>query len=303
MIKNWLQLIRFPNLTIGVLTQCLIQWLLLQPILNQNHLNPVLKPTIFVQLMLLFVLAGASGYILNDIQDRFIDSINKPTKWLVGNKIPVSLAQKAYYISLIFSILLALSLTPLFLKSLIITFILNGSLWLYAHYLKQTVLIGNVTVAILCAFAPAVLYWIEMNNIQQLQIQDFKSYNLLNFVFLTYICMAFLTTLFREIVKDIEDVEGDRKGGCTTLPIVYGMDNAKKVTFCVGIVLLMAVLTMIAHIERLGCQIYLMITVFIPMLYALYLLQKATTKIEFSFLSKMAKGIMMTGLCYLFWFI
>lgn len=303
MIKNWLQLIRFPNLIIIALTQCLMQYLLLQPILYQNYLNPVLKPIVFVQLMLLFVLAGAGGYIINDIKDRFIDSINKPTKRIVGNKISVLLAQKAYLIVLIFSTLIALNLATLFLKSFIIALILNGLLWLYAHQLKQTVLIGNLTVAFLCAFTPAVLYWIEIDNMRQLQIQNFQAYKLLSFVFLTYICMAFLTTLFREIVKDIEDVEGDRKGGCTTLPIVYGMDKAKKVTLWVGMALLGAVLTMIGHIERLGCQVYLIIAVFIPMLYALYLLQKATTKIEFSFLSKMAKGIMMTGLCYLFWFI
>jgi 4-hydroxybenzoate polyprenyltransferase len=303
MIKNWLQLIRFPNLMIIALTQCLMQCLLLQPILNQNHLNPVLKPIVFVQLMLLFVLAAAGGYIINDIKDRFIDSINKPTKLIVGKKISVSLAQKAYFIVLIFSTLIALNLATLFLKSLIIVFILNGLLWLYAHQLKQTVLIGNLTVAFLCAFTPAVLYWIEINNIRKLQFQNFQAYKLLNFVFLTYICMAFLTTLFREIVKDIEDVEGDQNGGCTTLPIVYGMDKAKKVTFIIGITLLIAVLAMIWQVEHFGCQIYLMIAVFIPMLYALYLLQRATTKIEFATLSKMAKGIMMTGLCYLFWFI
>ncbi|MEY4936185.1 MAG: hypothetical protein RIS64_2544 [Bacteroidota bacterium] len=303
MIKNWLQLIRFPNLIIIALTQCLMQYLLLQPILNQNHLNPVLKPIVFVQLILLTVLAGAGGYIINDIKDRFIDSINKPTKLIVGKKIPVLLAQKAYFIVLIFSTLIALNLATLFIKSLIIAFISNGLLWLYACNLKQTVLFGNLAVAFLCAFTPTVLYWIEIDNIRQLQFENFQSYKLLNFVFLTYICMAFLTTLFREIVKDIEDMEGDRNGGCTTLPIVYGMDKAKKGAFMIGMALLIAVLAMIWHIERFGCQVYLMIAVFIPMLYALYFLQKATTKIEFSTLSKMAKGIMMTGLCYLFWFI
>jgi 4-hydroxybenzoate polyprenyltransferase len=280
-----------------------MQLLLLQPVFYQNHLNPVLQPIVFAQLVLLFVLAGAGGYIINDIKDRFIDSVNKPTKLLVGKKISVSLAQKSYLIILVFSTLIALNLASLFLKSLIIGFILNGLLWLYAQYLKQTVLIGNLTVAFLCAFTPAVLYWIEIDNMQQLKIQNFESYQLLRFVFLTYVCMAFLTTLFREIVKDIEDVEGDRKGDCTTLPIVYGIDKAKKVAFFVGMVLLIAVFTMIGPVERLGCQIYLITTVFIPMLYALYFLQKATTKMDFSFLSKMAKGIMMTGLCYLFWFI
>ena len=146
MIKNWLQLIRFPNLMIIALTQCLMQLLLLQPVFYQNHLNPVLQPIVFAQLVLLFVLAGAGGYIINDIKDRFIDSVNKPTKLLVGKKISVSLAQKSYLIILVFSTLIALNLASLFLKSLIIGFILNGLLWLYAQYLKQTVLIGNLTV-------------------------------------------------------------------------------------------------------------------------------------------------------------
>jgi 4-hydroxybenzoate polyprenyltransferase len=303
MIKHWLQLIRFPNLIIIALTQCLMQYLLLQPILKQNHLNLVLKPSVFIQLVLLFVLAGAGGYIINDIKDRIIDSINKPDKLIIGNKIAISLAQNTYLIILIISTLIALNLSTLFLKSLIIGFILNGLLWLYAYYLKQSVLFGNLTVAFLCAFTPAVLYWIEIDNMRQLKVQNFQAYQLLSFVFLTYVCMAFLTTLFREIVKDMEDVEGDKKGGCTTLPIVYGMDKAKKGAFGVGIALLMAVLTMIGHIERFGCQLYLLITVFLPMLYALYFLQKATTKIEFSCLSKISKGIMITGLCYIFWFI
>ena len=55
-------------------------------------------------------------------------------------------------------------------------------------------------------------------------------------IFLVIGCFGFLLTFLREIVKDMEDIEGDRKFDCKTLPIVLGIRKSKLIIYLINII-------------------------------------------------------------------
>src|SRR5690606_8959648 len=115
-------------------------------------------------------------------------------------------------------------------------------LWHYSKYTKRMLLAGNITIALLSATIPLIpglyeLILIENNsaiiihNLQAIKghqipsiISHFNTgWSYVFFWVFGYSIFAFLLTLIREIVKDMEDIEGDILQLCTTFPIVYGL--------------------------------------------------------------------------------
>jgi len=116
---------------------------------------------------------------------------------------------------------------------------------------------------------------------------------------------AFLSTMVREIIKDIEDYEGDKKYYSNTLPVVYGKQKAKKVAQ--GIALIMIIL--IGFLQYLQLQtkdmaslMYFLFTLQIPLVYVIYQLQLANEKIDYTKLSRAMKLIMLMGIAYTLFF-
>ncbi|MEO0041133.1 MAG: hypothetical protein RL329_581 [Bacteroidota bacterium] len=304
MIKHWLQLIRFPNLIIIGLTQFSVQYGVLSKTFSVHQLGQQIDTLFFLKIMMLSIGTAAGGYIINDIVDIAIDAINKPEKQIVSKKITLARAQKTYLITLIISVLIALSMPIACWISLLIWLIPTILLWFYSKKWKQKVLIGNLVIAFLCAYTPMILFIMEKKGIDYLEKNHFPSFERLMIILATYVSMAFLTTLFREMIKDIEDMEGDKMGHCATLPIVYGLETARKMALGVGAFLMMIlVLALVWKPNLFAIQFYILLIIFGMMLNTLIVLSRATTKSEFASLSKRAKWMMLTGLCYLFGFI
>ena len=111
---------------------------------------------------------------------------------------------------------------------------------------------------------------------------------------------AFLTTLLREVVKDIEDVEGDRLYGCQTIPIYYGVSFARKWSFFLTFILMMSFIYIVQSpfIEiniRIGMGIFLIISLIVIILK----LYQAEQKADYSFISQTVKVLMLFGLFFL----
>jgi 4-hydroxybenzoate polyprenyltransferase len=182
-------------------------------------------------------------------------------------------------------------------------------LWAYARWFKKMLLVGNLLVAFFCAFVAWVVFYAEqMNDYSRADDQSIawgRIYMLI--VFIAYAFFAFISTLFREIIKDIEDADGDAAEGCRTLPIVFGQLVAKRVALGVGVFFLLATIglsyfyfsTAVNYLKAA----FILLFMSAPILYALFLLLKAKTKTDFAFLSKLAKIIMLSGLVVilLFW--
>ena len=308
-----LRLIRFPNLVIVALTQYLLQYAVLMPDITRLGMLPVLPHFPFFLLVLSTVLIAAGGYIVNDIEDVDIDKQNKPEhKRIVGRVYSLKKAWLIYGFCTVLGFIISLYLA--FYVKDVIQFVIYPSavflLYAYSRWFKRQALIGNLVISFFCAFVAWVVFYAQ--NLSPIFPLFLKTHWLdaVKMTFTGYAVFAFLSTLFREIVKDIEDAEGDLAGNCHTLPIVLGLQKSKSVAMIVGLIFLhfMAyfsfILSQIPIPSGRGSHdwvkiILLNLSVSLPMIYALFLLLKANEKKDFSYLSRLAKGIMLSGLIFI----
>ncbi len=312
-MKSILRLIRLPNLALVVLTQYALQYAVLMPEITRLGMVPVLPAYPFFLLVLSTVLIAAGGYVVNDIEDMEIDKQNKPEhKRIVGRVFSLKTAWIIYGFSTFLGFIISLYLA--FYVKDIIQFLIYpaavGLLYAYSKWFKRQPLTGNLVVSFFCAFVAWVIFYAQ--SLSPIFLIFLKTHWLdaVKMTFTGYAAFAFLSTLFREIVKDIEDAEGDLAGNCRTLPIVLGIPKSKIIALFTGIIFLifMAYFSFIlrAHPENIGRGshdwlkiIVLNLSVSLPMIYALFLLVKAREKKDFSYLSRLAKGIMLSGLIFI----
>jgi 4-hydroxybenzoate polyprenyltransferase len=300
---SFLKLIRFPNLIIVALTQYLLQYAILIPELEKVNQKPLLPHFPFFLLVFSTVLIAAGGYIINDIEDVEIDKLNKPIeKQIVGRVYPLSISWLFYGVTTLIGFIISLYLAFYihdFLQ-LVIYPLAVGLLWAYSRWLKRLPLIGNLVVAFFCAFVAWVVFYAEILSPEYVSTTSLETIIHVLPTFLGYASLAFISTLFREIIKDIEDAEGDKAQNCKTLPILLGTKISKGIVLGVGLLFLALVFYFSFMLkDSILKVIVLNITISLPIIYALFLLIKAKEKQEFSFLSKLAKVIMLSGLIFL----
>lgn len=175
-------------------------------------------------------LTCASGNIINDIYDIEIDRINKPNRVLPLGKISIKEAWLIYFITNITALILS-SFINLYAPSIVLLSIFT--LFFYSYKLKRVMLFGNITVAFLTGLA-FIYGGIAVNSI---------SNSIIPAVF------AFLINLIREIVKDMEDIEGDFTYNITTFPKKFG--NLKSIRFILLLTCILYMATLIPFIFRI----------------------------------------------------
>ena len=299
-----LRLIRWPNLIIVVLTQCLLYQYILRAAFQQANFASLLDPFHFGLLSFTTVLIAASGYIINDIIDYPTDLINKPDKVIVHRLISLSNVWRLYYASIFIGAIIAIYLAN-HVENLGLFFIFPIAVFLlyqYSKSWKQQVLIGNIVVGVFSAFVAGIVFFAERETLYNMsEVAPESAYQTLNVCWF-YLFFAFSSTMFREIVKDMEDVLGDQESGCRTLPIVYGVKTAKNWAGLFGILLIGSVFfwAYIRFKEQAFIEVgFLVLAIIIPAKVALLLLGKAGEKSEFKSLSRLAKFIMLSGILYL----
>lgn len=304
LIGAFFRLIRWPNLVFIAITQVLFYTCVLLPTLGADS---KLSPVIFSILAGSSVLIAAAGYIINDYFDLNIDQVNKPDAIVVQRFISRRWAIFWHFIFSSIGIVMAFYISWE-LRNPIIGFANFGCvilLWLYSTTFKKQLLIGNVLISLLTAWVILVIYFAEMSVTRFDEpdyINAFK--NVFKYAVL-YSGFAFLISLIREVVKDMEDREGDARYGCKTIPIVWGMPAAK---LFVGIwtVVLLANLTVIQVIGLfkgwwLGV-VFCLLTVMIPLVKFLIDLRKADQPADLHRLSSLIKMVMLAGILTLLFF-
>jgi 4-hydroxybenzoate polyprenyltransferase len=117
---------------------------------------------------------------------------------------------------------------------------------------------------------------------------------------LFYGVFSFLTTMVREIIKDIEDIDGDYLMKMKTLPIILGRKRAQNIaighSFVLILVLIFVLKTLFQDPDYLNLGMYLLMSTLLPMLYFTYLLWTAKKKRHFENLSDLMKIIMLMGI-------
>jgi len=293
------RLIRFPNLLIIALTQ-----VLLGLILYAYIGTPELTPLQFGLLILTTMFIAASGYVINDIYDFEIDLVNKPTKVIVGNKITEKTAWSIYWVITAFGGLVAIYLAYVIqdFEQLLIYPLAILMLWAYAKSFKKSFVIGNIVVAAYCALVPGIIWYAERHPYFELMNSHRDDANFVRNVFIGYAMMAFLTTVWREIIKDMEDLKGDKAFGSESIPAKYGMSLAQKIASTLGLVIIALMLKYIlflAKTQEWASAGFLLL----PTLLAIYAVIRPLNSMNVSILhqtSQQIKWLMILGLGYLF---
>jgi 4-hydroxybenzoate polyprenyltransferase len=179
-------------------------------------------------------------------------------------------------------------------------------LWFYSTSFKKKLLSGNISISLLTAWVVFVVYLLTIQQKIDLShvINPGSQQKLLRLALL-YSSFAFIITLIREVVKDIEDMEGDAKYGCKTMPIVWGVDFSKVFTtiwMVILIALLIVVMFYVLQFKMWLAAGYTLVLIIIPSVYSLYFLMKAKTTADFATLSKWIKAIIFTGILSMIFF-
>jgi len=293
-MSSFLNLIRYKNLLMIALVQTLIKFGLLVPFGITTSLNNFE----FLLLIITTLCIAAGGNIINDTYDIETDLINKPDKVIIGKLIS---EKKAYNLFIILNVLgVALGF---FVSNAVernglfsIFVIVSALLYVYASYLKQMFLIGNIVVSTLVALSIIIVGIFELipaitPQNQGIQLAFFR-------ILLNYALFAFAINFIREIIKDIEDIEGDTKSGMQTLPIVIGKEKALKVAFILSFIPLGLVIYYVNSnlYKQIVAVIYFLIFIIAPLIYTSILIFNAKTKKDFHAISNLLKLVMLFGM-------
>ena len=310
-LNNIFKIIRWKNLAIISLSQIFIKFFFIDFFIQKDQL---LNEN-FVILLIVTILIAASGYIVNDIYDYNLDQINKPERVVLGKFLKSRDAIIIYMLfnslAIVLSIFLCIKIKQ---EIYILVFLLIiYCLWLYSKKLKKYKTIGNILIA----------FFISLSI---LNVPLFSYKNILSddrfFVFLIisiFSVLAFLINVKREIIKDIEDIEGDKIHKVKSLPIIFGTKKSKLVTIIIGIILMFAISSLITFqililrsdllLDVGGNQfsnpqiwganyisIIYMFIILIMFVYVELLILNATTKTNFTKASKLLKYLMLLSL-------
>ncbi|MDC0231312.1 geranylgeranylglycerol-phosphate geranylgeranyltransferase [Aureispira] len=277
-MKKLLHLIRFSNLLIIGITLLLLRF-----VSSSVHSDL----SLFLVILVGTILIAAAGNIINDIMDLEIDLINKPQDIVIGKQITKKTAWSLY---LCFN-LIALCMI-VWAGDIVLCCVFMAAIVLLIFYslkLKKLAIYGNFTVALLCSWVVLEWLWIEYIYLSDYWIT----------IILMYALFAFITTFGRELIKDIEDLEGDKKMGCRTFPVVAGEKFSKIVvisSFSILIVLLIIESYWFYLNNKIAAFAYLCTLLFLPICCINYYLITANQKSDYSILSKWTKNYMILGL-------
>ncbi len=298
-----IRLIRLPNLLIIVLTQFLLRYCLFAPFLYSGDTEVMSTLIDFSLLCLATILITSGGYVINDYFDVRIDEINKPSHLVVGKVISGRTAIKWHILLTSLGSMIGFYLAyrvRLLSFGLIFPFV-GLLLWFYSAKYKRMLFWGNLIVALLSAMVVLIVYvfeffWLRLHpDIFADLIPDLFWVGRL---FLAYTLFAFLVTFYREVIKDMEDVKGDARVGCRTIPIVFGMNASRwVVSGLTGLTIILSGygLLVLYHLSLMTVFWYLLVTTLVPMFYLVYRAFRSNTPEEYHIMSNICKVIMVAG--------
>lgn len=298
LIAAFLKMIRLPNLVFIALTQVLFQVCIFYPLYENNI--PADDTRNFILLLVASVLIAGAGYIINDYFDINIDEVNKPERMVVDKVINRRWAIAWHLILNAAGVLLTILALPLrekwylVLANIFCVFLL----WFYSTTFKRKLLIGNIAISLLTAWTILLIFLSKVSFTDAFAAAHPGQPKFFRFAFL-YAGFAFIISLIREAVKDIEDMPGDERYGCRTMPIVWGV-NAAKVYIAVWLIILISILIVIQvyilQFQWWWAVVYCVPLIILPLLYIFRKLFKAVTVQDYHKLSTLLKLTMLTGI-------
>jgi 4-hydroxybenzoate polyprenyltransferase len=290
----FLKLIRYQNLLMLAFMQLIFRYVFFK----FQDIPLALADWQYGLLVLSTILIAAGGYVINNIFDQNTDTINKPNNVIVGKTISETDAYNLYIGLTVTGVGIGFYLSNVILKPgfASIFILIAATLYLYATSLKQMMIIGNIIVALLLSFSVVIIGIFDLfptiheGNQQQMGI--------VFSILLDYALFTFFLNFMREIVKDIEDVDGDYNQGMNTLPIAIGKSRTSKIVFGLSFIPMLFMLYYINKylLDLVFTTVYLLLFVVGPLLYFTVKIWTAKSKKEFHTLSMLLKWILLFGI-------
>lgn len=272
-IAGFLKLIRYKNLLIIVLTQYMTRIFLIGP--PENYQSYIFDSKLMA-LSFSTVCIAAAGYIINDYFDIKIDLINKPEEVIIGRLLKRRWAIILHQILNATGILIGLWLS---LKIFLLDFFAVSFLWFYSERYKRQAFIGNLLVAFLTALSLIVVGIYFKKHESEVYI---------------YALFAFSISLIREIIKDMEDIRGDARHGCRTLPIIWGFRRTKILLYIFISSFVVILFSMAYSLQNTKLTIVFLVLM-LPISWLTAKIYRADKKRDFGYLSAVCKAIMLIG--------
>lgn len=308
-IKPYLQLLRVGNLTfVAILLYVMEKWVA-TPLLQLEQFGKLMPWWILTLLIISVVGIAAGGYVINDYFDVKIDRINRPDNLVVTRIISRDTAMHLFY-GLTAVGVIAGTVVAWWAHSWTLLFtyvVIPGLLWFYSASYKRMFLVGNLVVAFASAIVPLLVAIANADYLHHLYQNALAYSPIVGELYVWtggFAAFAFLLTWVREIVKDIEDIEGDREMECRTLPIVWG----DKVAKIIATILLVVIATLIVYMlfavlpfshewKSLPTR-YVVFGLIVPILCSIVLLWAANSRIEYHRVQTIIKFAMFMGMLF-----
>ncbi|MEO5893813.1 MAG: geranylgeranylglycerol-phosphate geranylgeranyltransferase [Ferruginibacter sp.] len=306
LFSAFLRLIRWPNLAFIALTQLLFFYCIIVPALPESYYlqGTKLTPAIFYLLLVASVLIAAGGYIINDYFDINIDQVNKPEKMVIQKIINRRWAIILHMIITLTGLALSAYVS---LKTSLVIVVANTVcallLWVYSTTFKKKLLSGNIIISGLTAWTVLVLYFAINPTLaltRGLSSDIAAGMNRIYKFAALYAGFAFIISLIREVVKDIEDMEGDARYNCKTMPIAWGVPSTKVFVGVWLVVLIGALVVVQFYVLQIGwwlSALYVLLLVISPLFWILKKIYQAQTSAQYHYISNLIKLVMLTGIC------
>ena len=290
-LLSFLKLIRIQNLIILFLIQFLLHYFLFK---NQGNLE-------FYLLASITFLITAAGYIINDIFDVESDKINKE-EVIIGNQIPSRQAIFWYYlfnsVAIVLSFYLVYCINNYFL--LIIFFSSIFVLRWYSKTYKHKFIIGNLIVSTLTSLSIFNVYLFCDHTSRVSFHINVEFYATIIFVF-----FSFFLTLSREIIKDLEDKEGDKFMNSENIALTFSLNKVKWIVSILLIIVLIPLLCILVSLVDEFIYYYSAKLFFLSIycshicfliIYTIYKIKSSDKKVNFTRVSQLLKFIMILGI-------
>jgi 4-hydroxybenzoate polyprenyltransferase len=304
LIAAFFRLVRLPNLFFIALTQTLFQFCIYFPLYREALAEKDIYRFILLVLASLFI--AAAGYVINDYFDINIDEVNKPQKMVVDKIIHRRWAIAWHFMLSTGGIILTALAVPILQKwyLILVNIFCVALLWFYSTKFKKSLLIGNIAISVLTAWTILIIFFSKLSLDNAIAPDSHSQVKFFRFAFL-YAGFAFITSLIREAIKDMEDIKGDEKYGCRTMPIVWGI-NATKVYIAVWMIVLIVMLLIIqVYILQFRWWwpvAYTVLFIIIPAILVFKKLFNASSAEDYHRLSNRVKFVMLTGILSMIFF-
>ncbi|MBK6522751.1 MAG: geranylgeranylglycerol-phosphate geranylgeranyltransferase [Sphingobacteriaceae bacterium] len=312
----FLKLIRLENLVIVILTQTFLHYLVFQKIFTESNIPSNIYIKLFGLIVISTVLIAAAGYIINDYFDVKTDLINHPETVVLDKTIKRRWAIILHITFTALGILLGMytALKTGYLRLALFHILTATALWFYSTHFKKQLLVGNIVVSLLTASVPFITFVFEIAYLQK-TIPEFAANHIpviltASKITLIFCVFSFITSLAREIIKDMEDLAGDKATGGKTMPITWGIQTSKTVCFfLISITIILLLVVIYNTIKYKGelvtmPNMYILFGLVCPLITLLYMVVTANNPKHFKHASVFLKFIMFLGIgyCWIFYF-